>query len=515
MRNLRTSLISLSTAALVVGTAALATQNPPQRPTGTPGERADAPKRPADRDGTQSRDRAEAMNRMGQIDGSNDHSPRHSALLASRLTQMDGSLSEAIDAAEKHSGGVAIGIRLAMLDSDMQRSGNAGAQDGNRAMPRTPGQTDRGQTGRPTDRQNDGGQTGRPTDRQTDGSQTGRDADRGQTGRDADRGQTGRMGDDGRPTRAPSSTGPDARSATGGSLCAIITCVVDRTRVRDVIVDLDDNSIVGLQSSMASRERRVGSPSHSDDRSSGTADRTGRSMVRASDLMNATVRNSSGDRVGDIDDLAIDPESNRVVYGVLHRGGFLGMGESRYAIACSELSVPRDGELRLDLSDDDFKGHSGFERNDWPTRADSRWSSGGTPDPSAAPTASRVVKASDIIGSDVMCRDGRKLGEVDDLVVDAQHGRVVFAIIDTDDGSLIVPMAAFQRKENTFVLPMAQSDIRSKEMFDSAREPNWNDQAWGRRVHESYGVRAVDDGRGTDPTTQPGSQPGSGRGTTR
>ncbi|TVQ74986.1 MAG: PRC-barrel domain containing protein, partial [Phycisphaeraceae bacterium] len=293
--------------------------------------------------------------------------------------------------------------------------------------------------------------------------------------------------------------------SSSDSLFAVVTCIVDRTKVREVVVDMRDNSIVGVQSLHAFESDRSGFAGSNDrgyDRDSSFqqgqyADQGRPNLVRASDLMNATVRNPSGDKLGNIDELAIDPDNNRVVYGVLRRGGFLGIGESRYAIASSELSVPRDGRMQLNLNNSDFQGRSGFDNKSWPTRSDPEWNTNWTSQTETAPAARRVVKASDIIGTNVRCSDGRDFASISDLIVEPQSGRILYAILDSDRGDMPVPMSALRKQGDDYALPMSSQQLQSQPAFDSRNDPNWTDARWNRRIHESYGVQMDSSGSTT------------------
>jgi sporulation protein YlmC with PRC-barrel domain len=442
-----------------------------------------------------------AASATGQIQ---TDSPRQSLQIAERLMQERAGLYSAIAIAETHTKGVAIGVRLSMdqnLFSHRESGGLGGRTIGHTSdldeadrreadRARQPGQQQqqqqREQQQREQQQQRSTDQD-RQTDRQQDQTRTA-DRDR-QTGQqqqrtmDQDR-QTGQR--------------QDQRGAQSGPLFAIVTCVVDRTRVRDVVIDMQTNTVIGVQTATfrGSEQAGIGQRSQDDRDYRSDYDREYDSptdasrFARASDLMNATVRNTAGKKLGDIDELAIDPDSNRVVYGVLRRGGFLGMGESRYAVPSSELTPLRNGRIVLDLNEDHFKNISGFDNNNWPTRAESTLRSSRTTTQAVEiPTARRVVKASSVIGNNVQCRDGHKLGEIADLVVDGRSGRVLYAIVKADRGHMAVPMATMKKTEKAYTLPMSMDQLRSMPMLDTNRDPNWSDESWNRRIHESYGAR--------------------------
>lgn len=374
--------------------------------------------------------------------------PRQSLQVAERLMQERSGLYSAIAIAEAHTEGVAIGVQLS----------------------------------RNLDRYSDSGQG-----RGTLGSGTGGHTSDLSENERRNLNQTNKS--DQHQTRSVSQ-----RSGQSGPLFAIVTCVVDRSKVRDVIVDLDSNTVIGVRSAAYrhSEQHDLQQRSSADrdysseyDSSAGAAS----GFVLASDLMNATVRNTSGENLGDIDELAIDPDSNRIVYGVLRRGGFLGMGESRYAIATSELEDLQHGRIVLPLDEERFENIDGFDNDNWPMKSEPKLNLARTSQDSKNPTPQRVVKASNIIGSDLQCHDGYTFGEITDLVVEPRTGRVLYALVSTDRGQAPVPMGLLQKSGQNYFLPMGEDQLRAMPVVDSNSDQNWGDENRNQRIHKSYGAK--------------------------
>lgn len=437
--------------------------------------------------------------------------PRQAIQSAAQLTAMDTNLTDIIAIAEKHTGGIAIGIRLTANLRELNnehghenwgsRTGDQETRDGQQSGSRTE-----------PDRRQDAGQTGSRTEqnRRQDAGQTG---SRTEQNPRQDAGQT------------DSRTQPDRRSGSDESnlrsenapMYAVVTCVVDRSKVRDVYIDLGKSSVAGVRTPYGqddsgrdarsqvdsdqprSRQAYGQDDSRQDARSRDEADRsqTRQTFVRASDLMNSTARNMHGEKIGEIDELAIDANSLRVVYGVLRRGGFLGIGESRYAIAVDELRNTTDRRVTIHLEDSDFKDQSGFSRNNWPLQADSRWSrnEGRTTatdatetDTAATRTAvRRITKASDIIGSKVLSSGGETVGNINDLIVVPSTGRIAYAIVETDRGELTIPISSLQVRGKDFTIAKTIEQMQFMPTIRADRDPDWGDENWIRRMNESYG----------------------------
>jgi sporulation protein YlmC with PRC-barrel domain len=68
-------------------------------------------------------------------------------------------------------------------------------------------------------------------------------------------------------------------------------------------------------------------------------------VISAQKVEGTTVYNTTGDKLGSIDDLMIDKQSGNVRYAVLEFGGFLGIGTDRYPLpwAMLKYDTAQDG----------------------------------------------------------------------------------------------------------------------------------------------------------------------------
>lgn len=98
------------------------------------------------------------------------------------------------------------------------------------------------------------------------------------------------------------------------------------------------------------------------------------SPVRASVMIGTDVVNSTGDNLGDIKEVVIDPRSGRVAYAVVSFGGFLGMGEKLFAVPFSAFDYNvKTGNYVLDISKQRLEAAPGFDSDNWPTMSDEKW----------------------------------------------------------------------------------------------------------------------------------------------
>ena len=94
-------------------------------------------------------------------------------------------------------------------------------------------------------------------------------------------------------------------------------------------------------------------------------------VPKASMIIGSSVVNPEGDNLGKIEDLVIDPMSGRIQYAALSHGAILGLGGKLFAISWDALELNPDGKTYiLNVSREQLENAPGFDKNQWPTRAD-------------------------------------------------------------------------------------------------------------------------------------------------
>ena len=100
-------------------------------------------------------------------------------------------------------------------------------------------------------------------------------------------------------------------------------------------------------------------------------------VVRASRVIGLPVRNKNGDKLGTIEDIAIDASSGVIAYVALAHGGFLGLGEKWIAIPWRELARTSQGDaIVLEVDDATLDKAVGFDEERWPETYDPQWQKG-------------------------------------------------------------------------------------------------------------------------------------------
>ncbi len=107
-------------------------------------------------------------------------------------------------------------------------------------------------------------------------------------------------------------------------------------------------------------------------------------------------------------------------------------------------------------------------------------------------------RASKIIGLKVEDQQGKKVGEIKDLITDPQEpGRIIFAVLDParslefgHDRLMAIPFNALLRSgmEHVYVLNMTRDKLAKAPSFDEDHWPNPADRSWSAEVYRYYGL---------------------------
>lgn len=100
----------------------------------------------------------------------------------------------------------------------------------------------------------------------------------------------------------------------------------------------------------------------------------GPELVDADTLVGSEVRNHQGEDLGRIKSIMLDIRSGQIAYAVLSFCGSPGLSEKLFAIPWNVL-MPDAGNRQfvLNVARERFHNAPGFDKDDWPDRADGFW----------------------------------------------------------------------------------------------------------------------------------------------
>lgn len=84
-------------------------------------------------------------------------------------------------------------------------------------------------------------------------------------------------------------------------------------------------------------------------------------------LIGEPVVDAAGENIGELAHLMLDLTQGRIAYGVVGRGGVLGLGEKLYAIPWAAFTLDQDLRLTVDITCDTLERAPGFDAAHWPS----------------------------------------------------------------------------------------------------------------------------------------------------
>jgi sporulation protein YlmC with PRC-barrel domain len=108
--------------------------------------------------------------------------------------------------------------------------------------------------------------------------------------------------------------------------------------------------------------------------------------------------------------------------------------------------------------------------------------------------SSSPVKASSIIGTNVINPKGDSLGNIKEMVIDPRTGKVAYTVVafggfmSMGEKLFAIPFRAFDYNvtKNEYVLDVSKERMEAAPGFDVDHWPAWSDEKWNREVHKYY-----------------------------
>ena len=115
--------------------------------------------------------------------------------------------------------------------------------------------------------------------------------------------------------------------------------------------------------------------------------------------------------------------------------------------------------------------------------------------PTTVKTEPQVLSATTIIGDKVINPQGENLGEVKELMIDLDLGRVAYAVLSfggvlgMGEKLFAIPFQALQLRpdRHEFVLNVDKEKLKKAPGFDKNNWPSTADRTWGAQIHRFYG----------------------------
>ncbi|WP_446811366.1 PRC-barrel domain-containing protein [Methylomonas sp. 2BW1-5-20] len=108
--------------------------------------------------------------------------------------------------------------------------------------------------------------------------------------------------------------------------------------------------------------------------------------------------------------------------------------------------------------------------------------------------ANSPVKASNIIGTPIANPKGESLGDIKEVVIDPNSGRVAYAVVSfggflsMGEKLFAIPFSAFEYNlsKNQYILDVSKERLEKAPGFDADHWPSMEDEQWNRDVYDYY-----------------------------
>jgi len=238
---------------------------------------------------------------------------------------------------------------------------------------------------------------------------------------------------------------------------------------------------------------------------------------KLSDL-NVYHRADTNKKLGNLDNLIINAHTSQVLYGVLDTG----MGGKKILVPWSALQVTKSStasgprfSMTLSKTAEELAQAKAYDPDHRPNFTDAQWKQSvdqffGV---RMAARPERPIKAGELTTNQMIFRSSRlsdlnvynradtskKLGNLDDLIINAHSGRLLYGILDTGLGgkNIAVPWNALQLQkavgENKYWLTLSKTtnELADAPTFHADRMSDLTDASWQQKVDQFFGVRTA------------------------
>jgi sporulation protein YlmC with PRC-barrel domain len=241
-----------------------------------------------------------------------------------------------------------------------------------------------------------------------------------------------------------------------------------------------------------------------------------RNDISARRLMDAKVVDAQGNDIGDIGEVVIDLQKDRVHAVVLESGGFMGLGGKQFAFPMSELKSGKDqNQFVMNVDKQKLENADGFAKGKMPGMDDQYWTRIGGDQASAGAGQQgqkfNLVQASKMMGAEVQDKTGKQIGEIRDVIIGTNDGALKNLVINVKDaGEARVPAKGLSSGTgDRLVLDMSSDQVRAQAKKTDRRADRDTGAATGATT--SRGVAPAPAGAGTQERPAQAQERGSAK----
>ena len=220
-------------------------------------------------------------------------------------------------------------------------------------------------------------------------------------------------------------------------------------------------------------------------------------LVKGSELIGAKLFNKQGEHIGEINDVVFDENTGGMTHGMLAVGGWAGVGEKITAVPWKFIQPSKKDrpEFVVDVEKSKLTPEMSFDGNDWPKLTEGWFKETYTRFGVPSGGNAKLVRGSKVIGAELFNQQGEDIGEIQNLLVHPNTGKIAYATCEVDkyatgnDKLTNVPWNLIrQSKKDTegFVVNADKAKLTGAKYFSASDWPDYNDTAWHTTTYSYY-----------------------------
>jgi uncharacterized protein YrrD len=116
--------------------------------------------------------------------------------------------------------------------------------------------------------------------------------------------------------------------------------------------------------------------------------------------------------------------------------------------------------------------------------------------------AGRLIAADKVNGTNVYNTEGEKIGSVEDVMIDKTTGKIAYAVMSfggflgMGESHHPLPWATlkYDHGKGGYVVPLSKEQLKSAPSYVANEAVRWDDETFGRKVHDYYKAKPYWDG---------------------
>jgi sporulation protein YlmC with PRC-barrel domain len=224
-------------------------------------------------------------------------------------------------------------------------------------------------------------------------------------------------------------------------------------------------------------------------RASATERGTAFSLIASDSVEGTAVYDAQGKRIGKVEHLVIDKFGGHVIYAVLSFGGFLGISANHYPLPWQMLNFDNElGGYRVGITEQQLKnapktnqgGSWEQAKHDRDEEVYGYWEQP-TPD-----QTSSLISSDRVEGMPVFDLHGKRIGEVERLMIDKLTGQIAYAILSfggflglgEDHYPIPWSMLTYNEKPDGFQVDITEDELKNAPKIEPGE--NWEQTSRNR-----------------------------------